>query len=198
LEALGNFESGTSRFEEAVAAHRAALLVWTRELTPESWAVAQQNLANALWALSYRENGTAHLEEAVAAYREALKIRSRERLPLRWAMTQNGLGNALREIGLREADSTRLQEAIDAYGEALKEYTRERIPLQWALAAGNQGNAMMLLAALRGDLRLAEMACLQLEAALAIERDGGRQRNATFYQAWLLDARRLRDILKKR
>jgi tetratricopeptide (TPR) repeat protein len=173
LEALGNLEKGSSRYKEAVAAHRAALMVWTRELTPEHWAVAQHNLGNALWALSFGESGTARLEEAVAAYREALRIRVRERMPLRWAMTQNALGNALREIGLRETEATSLQEAVEAYDEALKEYTRGRMPLQWALVTGNQGKAMMLLAALTSDLSMVEMACLQLEAALAIERDGG-------------------------
>jgi tetratricopeptide (TPR) repeat protein len=79
LQALGDRESGTARLEEAVAAYRAALEVWTRIWLPGDWAVAQNNLGNALEALGERESGTARLEEAVAAFRGALEVRLRPR-----------------------------------------------------------------------------------------------------------------------
>jgi hypothetical protein len=113
-------------------------------------------------------------------------------------MTRNNLGNALRDIGRLKMEASMLKEAIDTYEEALKEYTRERVPLQWALAIGNQGIARMLLAALTKDLSIAEIACLQLEAAWSLERDGGHPRNANVYHERLLEARRLRALLKTR
>ena len=70
--------------------------------TPLAWAMTQNNLGNALWALGERESGTERLEQAVAAYTEALQERTRERVPLEWAMTQKNLGRAiqiLRERG---------------------------------------------------------------------------------------------------
>jgi hypothetical protein len=57
-------ESGTSRLEEAVAAHRAALEEWTRERVPLNWAATQNNLGYALHSLGARETGTSRLEEA--------------------------------------------------------------------------------------------------------------------------------------
>ena len=48
LWTLGEREDGTARLEEAVAAYRAALEVWTRERVPLDWAMTQNNLGNAL------------------------------------------------------------------------------------------------------------------------------------------------------
>ena len=41
---LGEQESGTVRFEEAVVAYREALKEWTREHVPLDWAMTQNNL----------------------------------------------------------------------------------------------------------------------------------------------------------
>jgi tetratricopeptide (TPR) repeat protein len=155
---LGERESGTAKFEEAVTTYREALKEFTRERVPLDWAQTQNNLGNALRALGERESGTAKLEEAVAAYREALKERSRERAPLDWAQTQNNLGNALRALGERESGTAKLEEAVTAYRETLKERTRDRVPLQWAISLGNQGIALMHLAERLGDAAMAETA----------------------------------------
>ena len=59
LFALGERQSGTTRFDEAVAAFPEALKEWTRERVPLDWATVQNNLANALSMLGERESGTA-------------------------------------------------------------------------------------------------------------------------------------------
>jgi hypothetical protein len=82
------------RLEEAVAAHRAALMEITRARVPLQWAGTQNNLGRALATLGGRESGTVRLEQAVAAYCDALTEYTRARVPLDWAMTQNNLGNA--------------------------------------------------------------------------------------------------------
>ncbi len=73
LRTLGEWETGTARLEEAVAAYRAALDVRTRERMPLQWATTQSNLGNALATLGEQESGTIRLQEAVDAYRSALK-----------------------------------------------------------------------------------------------------------------------------
>jgi hypothetical protein len=49
--------SDTQRLEQAVAAYRAALEVWSRSRAPLNWAMAQANLGNALVTLGEREGG---------------------------------------------------------------------------------------------------------------------------------------------
>ena len=56
LSMLGERESGTTRFEEAVAAYRAALEEWTRERVPLQWASTQNNLTNVEALFERRRN----------------------------------------------------------------------------------------------------------------------------------------------
>ena len=130
-----------------IARYRSLLNLAPRERVPLDWAMTQNNLGLALWALGARESETTRLNEAVAAYREALKESTRERVPIDWAMSQNNLGNALTSLGERESGTARLNEAVAAYREALKESTRERVPLQWAMTQNNLGVALNLLEA---------------------------------------------------
>ncbi|HMA75402.1 MAG TPA: tetratricopeptide repeat protein [Xanthobacteraceae bacterium] len=196
LSALGARESGTTRLEEAVAAYRDALKEYTRERVPLDWAMTQNNLGNALQRLGERESGTAQLEEAVAAYRDALKEYTRERVPRDWAATQHTLGNALRALGDGESGTAQLEQAVTAYRDALTERTRERVPPQWATSFGNQGVALMRLAERTKDAAMAETAVQQIEAAFETMRAGGHAPNAAYYEARLLEARRIRDALK--
>jgi tetratricopeptide (TPR) repeat protein len=120
---------------EAVCAFREALQEFTRERVPLQWAQTQNNLGNALTALSAREGGTARLVEAVAAYRAALNGYSRDSFPVAWAFTQSNLGDVLRRLGERESGTASLEEAVAAYRAALDEWTRERVPHQYPQVA---------------------------------------------------------------
>ena len=170
LQTLGAREDGTQRLEEAVAAYRAALEVWTRERVPLQWATAQNNLGNALQTLGEREDGTPRrrLEEAVAAYRAALEVYTRERVPLDGPMTQNNLGNALQTLGAREDGTQRLDEAVAAYRAALEVRTRERVPLDWAMTQNNLGNALQTLGAREDGTQRLEEAVAAYRAALEV------------------------------
>lgn len=169
---FGDRESGTDRLEEAVSAYREALEEYTREHAPHDWATIQNHLGDALEELGTRGGEMDRLEEAVSAYRDALKELTRERVPSGWAATQLGLANALEELGERESGTAKLEEAVSAYSEALKENVRERVPLDWATTIGNQGVALMLIAERRNDAVMAKVAADQIEAALAVARDG--------------------------
>ncbi len=100
---LGEWESGTERLEQAVAAFTEALKERTRERVPLDWAATQNNLGAALTILGERESGTERLEQAVAAFTEALKERTRERVRLDWAATQNNLGRAIQLLRVPQA-----------------------------------------------------------------------------------------------
>jgi hypothetical protein len=92
---------GARRLEEAVAAYRAALTVYTREALPQDWAMTQNNLGTALTRMGEREGGTEgarRLAEAVEAYRQALTVRTRDALPGQWAATQHNLGATLQVL----------------------------------------------------------------------------------------------------
>ena len=98
---------GQASGDEAVAAFRAALEVYTREQFPVDWAMTQNNLGNALRALGEQAGSAERLNEAVAAFRAALEVYTREQFPVDWAMTQNNLGNVLKrwvQGGQRRAD----------------------------------------------------------------------------------------------
>ena len=100
---LGERESGTARLQEAVEAHRAALLEYTRERVPLQWATSQEQPGQCAIEAGERESGTARLQKAVEAYRAALLEYQREPLPLQWAMAQNNLAIALRLLEERHA-----------------------------------------------------------------------------------------------
>ena len=71
---IGGQAGTTEDLLQAIAAYREGLQEWTRERVPLGWAMAQNNLGNALRSLGERESGTARLEEAVAVYRDALAV----------------------------------------------------------------------------------------------------------------------------
>ena len=74
LRTLGERESGTARLEEAVVAHRRALMQFTRERAPLQWASAQTNLGLALAALAQRTSDRSKLEEAREAIAGAFDL----------------------------------------------------------------------------------------------------------------------------
>ena len=110
---LGQREAGTARFEDAVAAYRAALEEATRQRNPFLWAAIQNNLGNALAELGGREGGTARLEEAVAAYRAALEQRTRAQVPPDWAESFGNQGVAMMLTADRTNDSALAETAVE-------------------------------------------------------------------------------------
>jgi tetratricopeptide (TPR) repeat protein len=165
LSILGERESGTTRLEEALSAHRSALQERTRDRVPLDWAKTQHRLGCALWRLGERERGTEKLEQAVAAFSAALEEQTRELVPLEWAQTQSNYGSALRTLGERERGTSRLKDAIVAFRAALEVRTREHWR-DWATTQNNLGNALRKLGEWEsGTLRLEE-AILAFRSAL--------------------------------
>ena len=153
----GDYKGDNAALARAIDTYAEALALSPRQTSPDDWALAQNNLGNALRMLGERESGTARLQEAVAAYRAALEERTRERVPLNWALTQTNLGNALQRLGERESGTARLLEAVAAYRAALEVRTRARLPLEWGTTQNSLGNALLRLGEReKGTARLAE------------------------------------------
>jgi tetratricopeptide (TPR) repeat protein len=80
LRTLGERAGGSAGIDalnQAVAAYRAALEVYTRETMPAHWAATQNNLGAALRTLGERAGGSAGidaLDQALAAFRAALEV----------------------------------------------------------------------------------------------------------------------------
>lgn len=141
LEGIGNHQTGTAPFKEAVARYRLAQEEITRELAPVAWASIQTDIGIVLEALSNREGNAERLREAMAAYDLALEELPRDREPLQWAFAQVNLGDVLISLGQREDRIDRFEEAIIRYQLALEEFTREHTPHRWALAKFNLASA---------------------------------------------------------
>src|SRR5208282_4482411 len=149
-------KEGRKLFEEAVAAYRFVLEVWTKADLPQDWASTQNDLGIALYELGTRsdgEEGRKLLEDAVTAYRSALEVRTKADLARDWAVTQNYLGNALYELGTRsdgEESRKLLEDAVAAYRSALEVRTKAGLPQDWAATQNNLGNALYELGRLSG------------------------------------------------
>ena len=91
--------------EESVIILLEPLEVRTSESTPLDWAVTQNNLGNALRALSEHEGGTTHLEEAVTIYRETLERLTRESVTHYWSVIEHNLNIALQRLHERQSES---------------------------------------------------------------------------------------------
>ena len=204
LKTLGTRSTGTIELEQALIACGEALQEWTRDRTPQQWALAQNNLGNALRILGERTNSMARFEEAIAAYRSALLERTQGRAPFEWAATQNVLGNALRALGRRAAGTALLEEAAGCYRAALEVRDRTSVPLDWATSQNNLGTVLAALGERSGDTRLLDLAISAYHLALE-ERLRHRvpldwastQTNLGFALAVLGLLRRDRELLEK-
>ncbi|HAZ47621.1 MAG TPA: hypothetical protein DDW76_14435 [Cyanobacteria bacterium UBA11369] len=124
--------------ENAIAAYKAALQVWTREAFPDQWAMLQNNLAVAYNDRILGERAQ-NLEIALAACQAVLSIRTKEKSPEKWGNTQNTLGGIYydRICGNRAQN---LENGIAALQAALQVYTYDAFPQEWARVQHNLGN----------------------------------------------------------
>lgn len=168
---------GLRLLEEAVAAYRDALTVYTLTDLPTDWGTAQNNLGNAIQTQGERiggGEGLRLLNEAVAAYRDALTVYTRAGMPVEWATTQNNLGGALLTQGSRTGGPDGLHllnEAIAAYRDALTVRTRAEMPAQWSATQNNLGNALRVKGERTGGaegLRLLDEAAVAYREVLTV------------------------------
>ncbi|WP_192355941.1 hypothetical protein [Mesorhizobium mediterraneum] len=110
-------DSTLYRLEDAVAAFRAALTIYTRNETPTKWAMTQGYLGEATVQRVLKggaESSSANLEEAVTAHREALTVWTHYSDPEEWSAAQYNLAVSLQLLGAG-GDRRYLEEATAAY-----------------------------------------------------------------------------------
>lgn len=183
--------------EQAEAAYRNALQVYTADRSPELWATAQNDLGLVLFGKGFRGEGSeavANLERAVAAYRSALGVLSPNRLPDMWATAQSNIGFALTEIAKRtggERAISYLQSAVAAHRDALSVRTREHQPHEWAETQGGLVDALVQLASLSmsgqgsGANTYLEEALAAFRSALPLISRESRPQQWALGQIWL-------------
>jgi tetratricopeptide (TPR) repeat protein len=163
---IGQQAGSNKVLEQAIAAFRSTLDVWTRESAPQDWARTQNWLGISLSILGGRDNKSERLAQAIVAYHEALKIYTQTNEPIMWAGIQNNLGIALRKLSEREENTGKLEQAVEAYREALKEWTQGLVPLLWATAQNNLGNALGSLGDRKNDTEKLEQAIVAFRETL--------------------------------
>ena len=94
----------------AVQAFREAVAAYDRDKTPDLWASAQMNLANALQYLP-SSHPAENLAQAVEAYEQVLQVRDKALDPVGYARTLLNQANALAHLG-------QLRPALDRAAEA--------------------------------------------------------------------------------
>ena len=148
---LADSASGKTRnrlFEEAAAAYKDALRIYTLESAPLDRALAQSNLGHAMAdhaELLIGEEKKQKLEEAITVYKEALQVLTFESYPEDYAMTHNNLGHALTDqadLLSGEGKRRKLDEAVAAYREALRGRTFDSAPDSYAKTQWNIGAAL--------------------------------------------------------
>lgn len=164
---------GLRLLDEAVAAYRDALTVYTRPEMPAEWAMTQNNLGCTRSIQGERTSGSEAIrlfDEAIAAFRSALTIRTHADMPGDWATTHNDLGNALKNKSDRTSGQESLDlldEAIAAFRDALTVRTRANMAIEWAMTQGNLGNALRI----KGLRSIHPEALSLLSEAVAAHRD---------------------------
>lgn len=151
--------------EKAISHLESALALWTREATPENWAVAHNNLGMAYWSRIQGQR-VDNQEKAAAHFEAALTVFSRQTHPAQWAQLQNNLA-VMHWNRTRGDRAENLETAIKYFEAALTVFTRQTSPHQWAAAKNNVGSAYRTRT--RGDrAENREKAISHLEAALSV------------------------------
>lgn len=137
---LSNAQRGS--LMEAIKCYQHALRVFNHQHHPESYALAQSNLALAYLAMPLIES-TDQLRAGVAiqALREALKVYGRETHPEKWASAQMNLANALQYVPTAHPQEN-LEQAVELYEDILNVRNPLDDPLGYARTLANQANAL--------------------------------------------------------
>ncbi len=146
LAVLGPLRDGPDarhKYEQSVAALRAALEVRTRREAPHLWAATMFHLTEPLTQLAAVRPGAAGvpwLTEAVAVFRQILEVRTYEEVPQLWLGTQNNLASILGDLGKRipgPAGDRRIEEALDIFRAVMERQGPATTPDEWILLTTN-------------------------------------------------------------
>jgi CHAT domain-containing protein len=124
-----------SCLEIAIAGYNLVSTVFTKQASPPTWAMVQNNLSIA-YRNRIRADKAENLETAIACANRALQVYNSKEFSKEWAMTQLNLGSAYIQR-IKGNRSKNLEKAIACYEEALTVYTKQAFPSDWALVNNN-------------------------------------------------------------
>lgn len=138
---------GVEPLAAAIQLYRHIATLWTREQSPDNWAMLKNDMAVSCRHLGLRlaqDGGEAWLARAVTACEAALEIYTRARAPEDWAMTQNSLGNALQNQAQLSTSGAEplLARAVTAFEGALEVFTKQAAPQHWGSIQNNLGDTL--------------------------------------------------------
>ncbi|WP_164743007.1 caspase family protein [Mesorhizobium sp. Z1-4] len=175
LVELGNRKQDNKLVQQAMAAYRASLQIWTRSSDPLSWAKVQMKIGDALHELAQMNAGQRHTRDAIVAYREAVAVlpdgafdRTISQYKLAFL-----LSIAAKDSAFEQQRSSNLEDAIQAARAAQTVLTRDRFPDRWAILQNLIGYDLVLLGELADDEDLFSRSVPILREALAVQRELG-------------------------
>ena len=156
-QALGRLLDATKPLKIAVDAYTNALLVWTREKSPEDWMYTMHQLGATLHTFGKLLKGNRQFQKSVVAYKNALAALDADNYALELTATHNNRAAALHHLGESEENPDRLKEAINSYELALTVSMEQQLPIHLAVICRvNKATAQNVLAQLTNDTVLAE------------------------------------------
>lgn len=127
---------------EAVACYQRSLQYFKKDRHPQSYALAQNNMALAYLSMPMTEaSDQLRMGVAVQALREVLKVYTKENAPAAWASAQMNLANSLQYLPSAHPEKN-LAEAVEIYEQLLPLRDPETDPLGHARLLANQANAL--------------------------------------------------------
>ncbi len=153
----------STNIEIAIAGYEVVTTVITHEVSPQEWAMIQDDLGNA-YCDRIKGDWAENMEKAIAAFLSALQGYNHDAFPEDWARTQNNLATVYSDR-IRGDRAENLELAIACCENALQVYTRQDLPDDWAMVQTNLGAAYRKR--IRGDkAQNLEMAIRCYKAAL--------------------------------
>jgi tetratricopeptide (TPR) repeat protein len=146
--AVGNFShliqqfphgNQSSNIEIAIAGYEVVTTVITYEVSPQEWAIVQDDLGNA-YCDRIKGDWAENMEKAIAVFQSALQGYTDEAFREDWARTQNNLATIYSDR-TRGDQAENLEQAIACCENALQVYTRQVFPEDWAMVQTNLGAA---------------------------------------------------------
>lgn len=130
------------RLLDAIRSYQSALIVLSEEKDPDSFALANMNVALAILALPMTQaSDQVRLGVAVQSLRAALRVYDRDGAPQEWSACQLNLANALQYLPSRHREDN-LGEAVNIYEELLGFRSPHTDPMGFARVLANQANAL--------------------------------------------------------
>jgi len=166
-QALGRLLDAAKPLKIAVDAYTNALLVWTRDASPEDWMTTMHQLGATLHTHGKLLKGNRQLQKSVVAYKNALAVLDADNYALELTATHNNRAAALHHLAETEENPERLEEAIRSYEKALTVSMEQQLPIHLAvLCRVNKTTAQNVLAELTNDTGLAEEVADEFEVII--------------------------------